>query len=158
MKCVLCGTACSIEMRPTQNVIDVVTERYKEGPFAWKALHCVKTTRAPFCAHCLNHIRKRNKLKTKPFLPMDQFLLSLLCPGHVPDLDLRCHRRLWNVMLQRTNPYHHTGVQPLEALIQKRGSILTWWEQNLRTLFFRDKQTASMVRREIDIKATDPDA
>ena len=154
MKCVLCGTACVLEMRPTAVVQAQVAARYKEGPFAWKTLQHAKAGRDSFCAHCLNHIRKRKKTKVRGYLPMDQFLLGLLCPGHVPELDLRCHRRLWQCMLQTSNPYRHTGVQPLEALIQKKGSILTWWTQNLETMFFRDKQTASMVRRAIEIKGT----
>ena len=154
MKCVLCGTACVIEIRPTAVVQAQVAARYKEGPFAWKALQQANPDCESFCAHCLNHIRKRKKHTVKGYLPMDQFLLGLLCPGHVPELDLRCHRRLWLCMLQKTNPYRLTGVQPLEALIQKKGSILTWWTQNLQTMFFRDKQTASMVRRAIEIKGT----
>jgi len=154
MKCVLCGTACVTEMRPTPHVKKQVAARYKEGPFAWQALQMANPEREAFCAHCLNHIRKRKRQKVKNFLPMDQLLLSLLCPGHVPELDLRCHKRLWLCIMQRTNPYRYTGVQPLEALIQSKGSILTWWKQNLRTPFFRNKHTASMVRRAIEIKAS----
>jgi hypothetical protein len=51
---------------------------------------------------------------------------------------------------QEKNPYRHTGVQPLDLLIEKKGCILTWWAQNLQTKFFRNKHTASLVRRAVD--------
>ena len=149
MTCVLCGTASSLETRVTANVSAHVLARYQKGPFAWNALESADPVRDSFCAHCLNHIRKRKHQKTRNMLPMDQFLLSLLCPGHVSALDQRCRKRLWVSIGQETNPYRHTGVQPLDSLIESHGCMRTWWEQNLSTNFFRDKDTASMVRAEI---------
>ena len=154
MTCVLCGTSCSLETRATANVRSQVLARYKEDPFSWKALECADPDRDSFCAHCLNHIRKRKRQKARGMLPMDQFLLFLLCPGHVSALDQRCCKRLWVSIGQKTNPYRHTGVQPLDNLIESHGCMHTWWSQNLSTNFFRSKRTASMVRGKIGVQPT----
>jgi hypothetical protein len=79
---------------------------------------------------------------------MDQFLVSLLRPG--PMLDLRCYQRMWRCIEQGSNPYRSTGMQVLDELTTSRGGVLAWWDRNLRTKFFRSKDTASLVRKALD--------
>ena len=148
MFCVLCGTASSLETRSTAHVQQHVCNRYREGPFAWVALRNADPDRDLFCAHCLNHIRKRRNQKQRFMLPMDQFLVSLLRPG--PMLDLRCYQRMWRCIEQGSNPYRSTGMQVLDELTTSRGGVLAWWDRNLRTKFFRSKDTASLVRKALD--------
>jgi hypothetical protein len=148
MHCVLCGTTSHLETRSTLHVQFHVCARYKEGPFAWVALRNADPVRDVFCAHCLNHIRKRRNQKQRDMLPMDQFLVSLLCPG--PMLDQRCYRRMWRCLGHELNPFRSTGVQVLDELTCKKGGVLAWWKANLETKFFRNKDTASLVRRALD--------
>jgi hypothetical protein len=152
MYCVLCGTSSSLETRPTAHVQLQVRARYKDGPFAWLALQHADPVRDVFCAHCLNHIRKRRHQKMRGMLPMDQFLVSILCPG--PMLDRRCYQRMWSCIGQKSNPFRFTGVQVLDELTGKRGGVLAWWERNLETKFFRSKDAASLVRRALEKRNT----
>ena len=150
MHCVLCGTSSSLETRSTLHVKCHVYARYTEGPFAWVALQNADPVRDTFCAHCLNHIRKRRFQKQQGMLPMDKFLLSLLRPGAM--LDQRCDQRMWRCVSQKSNPFRLTGVQILDELTEANGGVLAWWERNLKTMFFQNKDTASMVRRALDVQ------
>lgn len=142
--CALCGRPAP-DSRPTPR--HLVAVRYRPGPFAWPTAVQGPTE---CCDLCLNHIRKRRRPRPphlRPYLPMDQFLLGLLCPGHVPRVDRRCERRLWAALAHGGNPYRRTGAAPLEALLQAERPVAAWWDLNLRTLFFRHQGTAQAVRR-----------
>lgn len=151
MHCTLCGTSSNLEWRPTEQIRAQVVERYKEGPFAWKSLHGSKSLESQFCTHCLNHIRKRRRLKKKEMLPTDQYMLGLMSPGLGIQVDMRSRKRLRRVMSQASNPYRNTGIEPLNIIMKSKTPVQTWWETNLCTPYFNDRVTARIVRREIKV-------
>lgn len=148
MTCVLCGTRYGLEWRPVDLIRAQIAERYREGPFAWRALH--GACDGQFCVHCLNHLRKRKSSKRKAMLPADQYLLGLLSPGLSVQVDMRSKKRLDRVMMQSTNPYRWTGVLPLTMVLESsKEKVRTWWEINLQSEFFHDRATARLIRQKI---------
>lgn len=147
--CTLCGTHWNLEWRPSEQVFTQVSERYKEGPFAWAALRDTKELESPFCAHCLNHIRKRKRHGKGQMLPMDLFLLGFLNPQFCTKVDQRSYKRLARVITQPNNKFTKLNIAPLEKLIHDKKWLQTWWEINLKTPFFWDRVTARMVRQGI---------
>jgi len=151
--CLLCGTQWNVEWRPTDQVQSQVSERYKEGPFAWKNLQEATEPESPFCTHCLNHIRKRRRLKKKEMLPVDQYLLGLMSPGLMSKVDMRSLKRLRRVMGQVSNPFRYLGICPLQTILESKTPVRTWWSINLCTSYFNDRVTARIVRQEIKVPA-----
>lgn len=150
MSCVLCGTLRSNEIRPRDQIEAFVLQRYCEGPWAWPALLGCQGPDVACCVHCLNHIRKRRGCRRKHMLPMDQYLLGLLDPGQMLRMDARSKKRIGRVLAQPTNPYAaSTGCAPLQQLLRSPDPVRAWWELNLRTMFFRDCDTARAVRQAV---------
>lgn len=149
MLCVLCGSNERIEWRPTELIRAQVRERYKAGPFAWQNLCKHTSVDVTICVHCLNHIRKRRKFKTRQMLPMDQYLLGMLNPAVSTKIDMRSQKRLNRVLNQGCNPFTCTGIHPLKLILESQCPVQTWWKLNLYTNFFNDGNTARLVRHNI---------
>jgi hypothetical protein len=146
MTCILCGTRYGLEWRPVEVIREQVAARYREGPFAWKYLK--DASDALFCMHCLNHMRKRRNISRKNMLPADHYLLGLLSPGLLEQLDTRSRKRLDRVMAELNNPFRYTGLEPLR-LMMGSDHLHTWWDINLKCEFFHDRTTAKMIRQKI---------
>lgn len=151
MTCVLCGTQHGVEVRPRDQIVALVLQRYREGPFAWPVLMAHSgCTNVLCCVHCLNHIRKRKKSSAKHMLPLDQYMVGLLRPGLMCCMDMRSRKRLRKVLSQESNPYVASCcVAPLQALLGAKDPVRRWWELNLRTMFFGDGATARAVRQAV---------
>lgn len=150
MPCVLCGTQHGVEVRPREQIVALVSLRYKEGPFVWPCLMSQAHTNVLCCMHCLNHIRKRKRSSAKHMLPMDQYMLGLLRPGLMCSMDMRSRKRLRNVVSQDGNPYVvGCCLAPLRALLGAKDPVRRWWELNLLTSFFSDGATARAVRQAV---------
>jgi len=146
--CLLCGSNKNLEWRSVEQVRSQVLERYVEGPFAWAALCEAKEKELLFCAHCLNHIRKRKRCSTKHMLPLDQYMLGLLKPGLMCTMDMRSRKRLRRVLSQESNHFVTSCcLAPLRALLGAEDPVRKWWELNLSTMYFGDGATARVVRQ-----------
>ena len=146
MSCLLCGTQHGNEVRPRDQIEAFVAQRYVEGPFAWPAVFACVGTNVLCCVHCLNHIRKRKGLRHKQMLPLDQYLVGLVSPGLMFRMDARSRKRICKVIAEPSNPY---AWPPLRPLLDSSNPIHTWWQINLRTLFFQDGGTARAVRQTV---------
>lgn len=153
MACLLCGTAYGLEWRCVDQLRAQVTARYKEGPFAYRAMQQCCERDATFCVHCLNHLRKRKKnVRRRTMLPADQYLLGLLSPGLSVLVDNRSKKRLERVMTQPANPYRRTELWPLHIIMEsKQGMTERWWNVNLHSRFFSDRTTARIIRQKIKV-------
>lgn len=147
--CLLCGSNKNLEWRSVDQVRPQVLERYIEGPFAWAALCEAKEKELLFCAHCLNHIRKRKRSRRRRMLPMDLYMLGLLSPKFSGYVDLRSQKRLKKVLSVKSNPYLRLGIAPLDVMVASDNKVCAWWELNLKTMYFPDCTAAKFVRSQI---------
>jgi hypothetical protein len=145
--CILCGTFKNLEFRHVEPIKQQIFSRYAKGPFAYKTiLNCHKLV-APFCQHCLNHIRKRKKIKKKLMLPLDLYLLGCFHPYYMQFMDYRSQKRIKRVIAEENNFYNMVGIRPLQLFLASNNYKRTWKSINLNTDFFSDAFTAKIMRK-----------
>lgn len=133
-----------VEARSRGSVVDQMKQRYLPGPFAWSwALRSTEEDML-ICFHCMNHARKP---KRRQPLPMDSYVLGALSPQLLGRIDKRSMRRIERALREPENPFRAIPLLPLQAYL--RGGLGAWWELNLHTEFFDNREHAKMIRNSL---------
>ena len=123
----------------TEDLQERVRSTWLEGPFAYPSVMAINT---PQCMCCETCARMTRQGKRKTMMPMDQFLVWLMSPRD--SIDQRLWRRMRAALSDGPNAFG--CVAHFAEAASSPNPVLAWWERNLRTEFFRHKDTARAVR------------
>lgn len=169
MWCTLCGTPCApadCRLTPTRDLQAMLRPRCAPTAFHYAALMALSPAeRRPVCFFCLNwkrHCRRDRRSsagrdcyrRRKTYTPLDSIIMHALLPGHVPEPDHRCLRRLVRVAADPCNAFAVLVPAPAVAALERAaaadcavGAVLrAWWDINENSPFFRTAATARAVR------------
>lgn len=164
--CLLCGVPCDdpqqCRVSDTSAVQSVVAKHCTPTSLHYRSLLALPPNeRRPVCLHCSNWKRRSRKKSQRrrggSYTPLDGVLLHAASPGHFPEPDRRCLRRLAQVAADPRNGFAAAVPHPLRTVLAGDSLLQAWWDENDRTSFFRFAETARAVRKVLVLRDGEAD-